>query len=41
MYITQISPRDSRAMKQVEALLARTGLTLDGKLKKFDVTIGE
>ena len=24
MYITQISPRDSRAMNQVEALLART-----------------
>ena len=37
MYITQISPRDSRAMKQVEALLARTGLTLDGHL---DYTCG-
>lgn len=32
MNTVQISPRDSRAMKQVEALLERTGLTLDGHL---------
>ena len=32
MYPTQISPRDSRAMKQVEALLERTGLILDSHL---------
>ena len=37
MYITQISPRDARAMKKVHALLERTGLTLDDHL---DYTCG-